>query len=186
MDKAAQAGVDYLINYGWAFVLIASLVGVLVFLVFPENTEFECRLRDQSKLLLGGVEGFSFGEGEDVEFWNNGRIALQNLSGEKIAITELKKDGYFYGKPSISGVPCSSVNNKVPVVLGNKRKFEIAELEISFSPKLSVPESECDLYLGGENYFDKSSGKIYLSFTDEDDMPHQVTIECRGFPPRTE
>jgi hypothetical protein len=186
MNERAQAGLDYLINYGWALILIASLVGVLAFLLYPESTEFECKVSDQRDFLFEGITGFSFGQGDGVEFWNNGRIGLQNISGGKITITEIKKDGYLYGKPSIAGVPCSSVNNEVPVLLGDRRKFEITSLEISFSPELSVPESDCDLYLEKENFFDKTSGKIYLSFTDEEGLPNQITIECSGFPPKTE
>ncbi len=184
MDKKAQIGLDYIVSYGWAVILIASLVAVVLFLVYPESTEFDCTIDDQRNLLFEGITDFSFGEADSVDLWAGGKIGLQNISGGKITITEVKKDGYFYGKPSLAGVSCSGINSGDLVLLGDKRKFEITGLEISFSPKVSVPESDCDLYLGKENFFDKKRGKIYISFTDEDKLPHQVTITCKGFPPK--
>lgn len=183
MDKHAQVGLDYLLSYGWTVILIASLVGVVFFLLSPSTIEFECRVNNQRNLLFENISGFSYGGGpEQAEFWGGGKIEMQNISGGKITVTELKKDGYFYGKPSISGVSCTAVNSPSPVILGDKRKFEIEGLEIAYNRNLSVPAAECDLY-PQESLFDKKEGNIYVSFTDEEGLPHQLIVSCSGFPP---
>jgi len=78
MNKGAQAGLEYLMTYGWALVLIATLVGAIVFIVgTPEETSFTSS--DPTKLML--KSGISSG--------NESQVVLQNITGGKITITGL-------------------------------------------------------------------------------------------------
>lgn len=84
MKKKAQSGLEYLITYGWALVLIAAIIGVLVFAALPQDKPAFNNSGDTRILLKGAV--LSGG---------SATIALQNISGGEIKIVELIP-GDFY------------------------------------------------------------------------------------------
>ena len=60
MNSKAQAGLEYLMTYGWALIMIATVIGVLVFLVgTPTETGFDCKSSDSLKISFAGAQ---FGE----------------------------------------------------------------------------------------------------------------------------
>jgi len=85
MDKKAQAGLEYLVTYGWALVLVAAVVGTLVLIVGGPLAEPAFSSSDPTKLLLKGA---------NVE---NGvaTIKLQNVTGGEIEIEEISSTGYY-------------------------------------------------------------------------------------------
>jgi len=78
MNKRAQAGLEYLMTYGWALVLIATLVGAIVFIVgTPKETSFTSS--DPTKLMVAG--GSTAG--------NESEVILKNITGGKIKIKQI-------------------------------------------------------------------------------------------------
>ena len=54
MNKKAQAGLEYLMTYGWAIVLVASVMGALVFIVTESMASGEFRISDPTNFLIKG------------------------------------------------------------------------------------------------------------------------------------
>jgi len=84
MGKKAQAGMEYLITYGWALILITSVLGVLVFVVVVPSTEITFTSSDPTKFLLKAGR------------FENGlaTIKLQNITGGEIKLNSLTESGY--------------------------------------------------------------------------------------------
>ncbi len=78
MNERAQAGLEYLMTYGWALILVATIVVVLAFIVqFKPTTTFVSS--DPTKIMLksAGVSG------------NTAGIVLQNATGGRITINSI-------------------------------------------------------------------------------------------------
>ena len=52
MNLRGQAGLEYLMTYGWALIIIATIVGVLTFLVSSPTGKVACTSSDPAKILL--------------------------------------------------------------------------------------------------------------------------------------
>ncbi len=83
MNQKAQSGLEYLMTYGWALVIIASVVGVLVFIINPTSTTASFSSSDPSKIML---KGSSITE-------NTASLVLQNITGGKITINSITFSG---------------------------------------------------------------------------------------------
>jgi len=83
MSQKAQAGLEYLMTYGWALVIIASVVGVLVFIINPTSTTASFSSSDPTKIML---KGSSITE-------NTASLVLQNITGGAIKINSV----HFFG-----------------------------------------------------------------------------------------
>jgi len=83
MSQKAQAGLEYLMTYGWALVIIASVVGVLVFVINPTSATASFSSSDPSKIML---KGSSITE-------NTASLVLQNTTGGTIKINSI----HFFG-----------------------------------------------------------------------------------------
>jgi len=79
MSQKAQAGLEYLMTYGWALVIIASVVGVLVFVINPTSTTASFSSSDPSKIML---KGSSITE-------NTAGLILQNITGGTISVNSI-------------------------------------------------------------------------------------------------
>jgi len=85
MDNRAQAGLEYLMTYGWALILIATVIGVLVFIVGSPAPNVVFSSSDPTKLLLKAASvDASTGEA---------KVVLQNLTGGKISISAITFSG---------------------------------------------------------------------------------------------
>ena len=84
MKAKAQAGLEYLLSYGWALILIATIIGVVIFVVTSPNQNLVFKSSDPTKILLKGAAAL----GEIVQ------IKLQNITGGKIRITALTSSDY--------------------------------------------------------------------------------------------
>jgi len=83
MSQKAQSGLEYLMTYGWALVIIASVVGVLVFVINPTSATASFSSSDPSKIML---KGSSITE-------NTAGLVLQNITGGKITINSITFSG---------------------------------------------------------------------------------------------
>ncbi len=78
MNKKAQAGLEYLVTYGWAFVFIAAVIGVLIFVIStPQEIVFSSS--DPMKLI---VKGGSITD-------NQVEVKLQNITGGRIRVVSV-------------------------------------------------------------------------------------------------
>jgi hypothetical protein len=107
ISPKAQAGLEYLMTYGWALILIATIIGVLVFVVGTPSSGITFSSSDPTKLLLkaGAVSG------------NTVEIKMQNATGGKINITSVTPTGYSGCELNQRGT--TGINSSSPVqVLG--------------------------------------------------------------------
>ncbi len=88
MNSKAQAGLEYLITYGWALVLVTTVVGVLVLLVGGPLGEEAFSSSDPTKLLMKG--------GLIDPVTQTSTIKLQNVTGGKIEIQAATGGDGFY------------------------------------------------------------------------------------------
>jgi len=98
----AQAALEYLLTYGWALILIATVIGVLVFVVMTPSSTVVFSSSNPTKIMLkGGTITSSTAE-----------IRLQNITGGNIEITSA-------GGCSVNREPDPS-SNPVSVSAGNQ------------------------------------------------------------------
>lgn len=83
MKCAAQAGLEYLMTYGWALVLVATIVGVFVMIVGTPASTVSFSSSDQAKIMLKGSGIASDGKVE---------VIAQNTTGGAISVI-----GFFLG-----------------------------------------------------------------------------------------
>ncbi len=78
-NNNAQASLEYLLTYGWGLVLIATVIGVLVFIASPVDSEATIFSSAPGKIM---IKGASFlGDGTTIK--------LQNIAGGNIKITKI-------------------------------------------------------------------------------------------------
>jgi len=56
MENKAQAGLEYLMTYGWALVLVATVIGVLIIVVGGPAQQTACTISDPTKFTSKGTE----------------------------------------------------------------------------------------------------------------------------------
>ena len=101
MENKAQAGLEYLMTYGWALVLVATVVGSLVFILGSPIDDESFQTSDPTKFLIKG--GQIIGD--------QALVKLQNTTGGEIRITDLLTSGYtgcsINGNYEIEGITIS-------------------------------------------------------------------------------
>ena len=104
MFSRGQAALEYLMTYGWALIVVALAVGILVFIAQPPGSTFRCNSSDPNILVKGhdfpqyssGSGGSRWGETcGDWQIWE-GTIVLQNATGKNIEIVDAITEGYFF------------------------------------------------------------------------------------------
>lgn len=86
MNQKAQSGLEYLMTYGWALVLIAAIVGTLVF-IMSAPTSTAVSSSDPTKIMVKGssITG------------SNAQIKLQNITGGTIDVTMVTLTSNYSG-----------------------------------------------------------------------------------------
>jgi hypothetical protein len=108
VNKKAQAGLEYLMTYGWALILIATVVGVLVFIVSSPAENVIFTVSDPTKFTLKGQAL----TGPSLE------AKLQNITGGPITLTEVTIPA-DYGSCEINGNPLSGGPNTTAINVGS-------------------------------------------------------------------
>lgn len=85
MNSKAQAGLEYLMTYGWALILIATVIGVLVFIISSPASQATFSSSEPNKIML---KGGAMTDSDTTE------ILLQNITGGKITITSATSSEY--------------------------------------------------------------------------------------------
>ncbi len=78
MNKRGQAALEYLMTYGWALIVIAIVVGVLVFIVSSPAGDVVCSSSDPAKILMKASQ---MNPAPTAGLEDFGDIILVNLTG---------------------------------------------------------------------------------------------------------
>ncbi len=116
MNKRAQAGLEYLVTYGWALVLVASFVGVMVMLVGQGPIEGEWHSTDLKMQVKGGLVESGI---------DGGQLVVQNISGGNVKVTSIVLSGGFSdaGNIQIDG-------QNLPVTVNGGNDMEITNIDV--------------------------------------------------------
>ncbi len=95
--NSAQSSLEYLMTYGWALVLIVSVVSILVFIVSSPASDVTFSSSDPAKILLKA------GAVQDSEVV----VKVQNITGGDLGITGISETGYSDCTANGSGAPLS-------------------------------------------------------------------------------
>jgi len=106
MNRKAQASLEYLMTYGWALVLIATVIGVLVFIASTPESEITFSSSDPTKILSKAVSL----SGTDAD------IVLQNITGGVIKVKQATTDMPNTGC-SLNGEAFSSIDSANTAVI---------------------------------------------------------------------
>ncbi len=117
MKKKLQASMEYLMTYGWALVLIATTVGVLVLVVGPSVEDPAFSSSDPTKLFIKGA----------VIQDNVATIKLLNVTGGQINVQQVQGINGYYD--------CRVENTSDTIISGG-------ELEIKCSSDPDVTNKE--------------------------------------------
>ncbi len=181
MNSRAQSGLEYLMTYGWALIMVATIIGVLVFLVgTPTQTGFDCKSSDPLKIDFVGAQ-FDAVNNDNPDFtaWSNGKIILRNLTGGRIKIMRLEHDAYFWGEPRIETSLCGASGSFTSVQIAPGENFTIENNTIMYDPDNSTPEFNCD-QTGA--LFNRTFGNIYITYLDQLGLSNELTLSCQNFP----
>ena len=150
MDNKGQAALEYLMTYGWALIVIAIVVGVLVFIVSSPGGNVVCNSSDPGKILVKAsqVDSTFAASATDV-----GTIKLTNITGGDISGASCTATGAFL-TPVASGDGCTAA-------LASGAEWTL------------VPNATST----GGTY---STSTITVGYTDYAALSRTVTITCSG------
>ena len=106
MNNKAQAGLEYLMTYGWALVFVATSIGVLVFVVSDAGTDVDFTSTAPTKLMLKGGVQDTTGVAE---------IVAQNITGGAIEVTSVYLSGDYAGATTLNGTSISKITSANPM-----------------------------------------------------------------------
>ncbi len=148
---SAQAALDYLMTYGWAFILIASVVAVLVFVVSTPISKVNFYSSDPTKIMLKGGSV----SGSDVD------IILQNIAEGKIYVTKITLPASY----STESVSC--------LINGN-----VISTGVKISPGIYMPAGE-NLWIDCSGV-SEVSGTIEIEYIDFDNLSNTFAVTITG------
>jgi hypothetical protein len=145
--KKAQAGLEYLMTYGWALVLIASIIGVFVILIGTPTGQISFTSSEPTKM---PVKGSSYDTAKGFV-----EIILQNITGGGISITKVTLDNAVFYGCKLNGTTFTSgadISPAINVIAGGEMRFT----EIK--------------------YVGSGAGKIEIDYKDYANMVRKVTV----------
>jgi len=123
MKSRAQAGLEYLLTYGWAFVLVMTILGVLVFVITPASAKVNFSSSDRRIMLRSA--NVAVGGGTDSV-----SLTLQNATGGPIEIEGVTLDGAYLlnsagNSATLNGTSITSISSgsRLKVVAGGQMIF---------------------------------------------------------------
>ncbi|MFA4855581.1 MAG: hypothetical protein WC634_03290 [archaeon] len=96
MNSRGQAALEYLMTYGWALIVIAIVVGVLVFIVATPTNTLQCNSSQPGKLnvVSNNLKTCVSPAGASI-----GNIAITNLTGGQATLVDINGTGFFAADP---------------------------------------------------------------------------------------
>lgn len=139
MNNKAQAGLEYLLTYGWALILVATIIVVLVFVVGGKPGGVVFNVSDPTKFLL---KASNVSDGK-------ANIVLQNATGGRITINNITVGGDFDLVSTLNGQP---VSTPIGIIAGGEMRFEgvacmtsdcsnAGEIKIDYTDASNLPRS---------------------------------------------
>lgn len=103
----AQAGLEYLMTYGWALIIIVTVAGILFFVMSSpaQGVSFSSDTRDFI------VRSSNVSTGTPAPF----TVQLQNASGKLVTITTIQSSNFTFNAPYDNCNPCAT---PIPVASG--------------------------------------------------------------------
>ena len=165
MNKKGQAALEYLMTYGWALIVIAIVVGVLVFIVASPAGGVTCNSSNPTKILFKSsnyVAGAAVSDSLSV-------VQLQNATGGDIDLdTACTATGNWTVDTEVDGttrgddIDCDTFGT----TLGTVNAGAI----LSINPNITAAEA-----IG-----DAINNSVTLLYDDQFGYPQTVTITCQG------
>ncbi len=156
LTARAQAGLEYLLTYGWALVLVATIVGVFVMIV---GTPADAPVFNSSQSTKFPVMGGT------IDGSNKASVIVKNVTGGKITVTKITVSGTFSGCGPAPASACKF----------NGSLFTSAA---TISPAIQVI-SGGDLKFESITYGGTGSGTITMDYTDVHNFSRTLTITGR-------
>ena len=116
MDSRAQSGLEYLMTYGWALIIILTIVGVLVLITGSPVSSANFSSSDSINL---PIKAGSINESDVVE------LISQNMTGGEISVTGVTLE-YPFGGGTLNGTNTGDITPASPVIVpaGDELHFE--------------------------------------------------------------
>jgi len=152
MDSKAQAALEYLMTYGWALIVIAIVVGVLVFIVSSPAGNIVCNSDDPAKIMVKASQVTASYLNADTDV---GTIKIVNLTGGDISgITCTGTNAFEFGNIGAAATNCSATLSSG------------AEMDL-------LPDA-------GDTDGTYSSSTISIGYVDYAALDRNATITCSG------
>ena len=150
MEQKAQAGLEYLMTYGWALIVIAIVVGVLVFIISSPASNVTFNSSDPTKIMLkaGNIDGSG-----------NVEAIAQNTTGGEIQVTGFQLTGGLSGS-KLNGVERTAITVPSPLIVPAGSELHFTEI----------------LYVGSGSV----DGTINIQYTDFAGLSRSATITANG------
>jgi len=94
MNSRGQAALEYLMTYGWALIVIAIVVGVLVFIVATPTGGINCTSSSPGKINVVSNNFRTDGLAADI-----GDVVITNLTAGKATAVTIAGTGMFAPRP---------------------------------------------------------------------------------------
>jgi hypothetical protein len=102
-DRKAQSALEYLMTYGWALIVIAIVIGVLIFVTSGATGGVTCQSQSTSIQVT-----------EQAVTQNTVGLTLRNATGGTIAINSATgSNGFGNGTPVYGGIDLNTTSNVV-------------------------------------------------------------------------
>jgi uncharacterized protein (UPF0333 family) len=109
LGKKGQSSLEYLVTYGWAFILIATVMGVVVFLIGSSASTATFSSSEPAKILLNAG---TISPGQAT-------IKLQNITGGQITVSGISPSGANYSSCTLNGMAPN-----IDIVAGGSMELE--------------------------------------------------------------
>lgn len=194
--KKAQAGMEYIVTYGWLLIFIITMASILFFVFTPKSTQFRCNTDQPTKFALKGYnvpEKYHFAAlsaTETSEKWYDSgsatepiEISLQNASSENIQITGVE----CWMKNKYSECASDSTGNGYFSNLNGKAKINATKFTDINSTRLLVENNEkilvqnfAIIYKPSAGFF--PPGKFRLTYLNSKGQEKKFVVSCDGYP----
>ena len=161
-ERKGQGAMEYLMTYGWALIVIAIVVGVLVFIVSSPTSGVQCNSSDSTKWILKS-SNLLVDAGDDEAAAAPGAwvVKLQNATGGNVTVRVV---------PAASG---SFVTSLDELILDETIH---SGQELTIQPRCVTPGAADDCDKTGTSIF----GQWKLEYNDQFGYAKDVTVTCQG------
>jgi len=157
MNTKGQAALEYLMTYGWALIVIAIVVGVLIFIVSSPTSGVTCNSSDPAKILFKSSNILGTAATSEIQ--------LQNATGGNITITAVSADGTQFGTTgaTINGTTAAPSGMTLAISSGQTMKVVPGTYGAGAGPAKTL-----------------SGARFGIQYTDQFNYTKDVNVTCNG------